>query len=67
MIAAHQLRAAQRRELLNVAFYRNAQRLRRLKDALSLLRAEADVFAEDVNAFNSPSCTASAKWSRRPA
>lgn len=51
MIAAHQLRAAQRRELLNVAFYRNAQRLRRLKDALSLLRAEADVFAEDVNAF----------------
>ena len=51
MITAHQLRAAQRRELLNVAFYRNAQRLRRLKDALSLLRAEADVFAEDVNAF----------------
>ena len=29
----------------------DAQRLRRLKDALSLLRAEADVFAEDVNAF----------------
>ena len=34
MIAAHQLRAAQRRELLNVAFYRNAQRLRRLIEGL---------------------------------
>ncbi|VGQ11772.1 hypothetical protein SB6094_04486 [Klebsiella quasivariicola] len=51
MIAAHQLRAAQRRELLNVAFYRNAQRLRGLKDALGLLWAEANVFAKDVNAF----------------
>ena len=34
-----------------MAFYRNAQRLRRLKDALGLLRAEANVFTEDVNAF----------------
>ena len=34
-----------------MAFYRNAQRLRRLKDALGLLRAEANVFAKDVNAF----------------
>ena len=54
VIAAHQLRTAQRRELLNVAFYRNAQRLRRLKYALGLLRAEANVFTEDVNAFKQP-------------
>lgn len=37
-----------------MAFYRNAQRLRGLKYALSLLWTKADVFTEDVNAFKQP-------------